>query len=218
VREWWTLGPEPGPNTLEARAVEPATGEKLVFATFHATPAKPPPADQLARTWIGTREDGVTVSSTFTNMRTTGTNSRTGNSAAVYQGVLSAPGLNTQTFGAYFEPPVVYWGAVSQGELTGPDTLDVWSDYVPGFRPSAPVADERAGVPTCRRLSGDDGCLTTVRPAMWCVWPNHRTPAGIIAGHLRDRPLLDEHPMVGRGQRRGVRTIKTVGRHHGNLQ
>jgi hypothetical protein len=36
AQEWWTLGPRPGPNTLEARAVDSTTGEALVFGTFQA--------------------------------------------------------------------------------------------------------------------------------------------------------------------------------------
>ena len=69
VREWWTLGPEPGPNTLEARAANPTTGEKLVFATFTATAqGEPTPADPLAGTWTGTRGDGVPVTYVFANL------------------------------------------------------------------------------------------------------------------------------------------------------
>ncbi len=37
AREWWTLGPVPGRNRIEARAVHPTTGERLVFAEFTAT-------------------------------------------------------------------------------------------------------------------------------------------------------------------------------------
>ena len=37
AREWWTLGPEPGRNVLEARAVDSSTGEPLVFGRFAAT-------------------------------------------------------------------------------------------------------------------------------------------------------------------------------------
>jgi hypothetical protein len=37
AQEWWTLGPRPGPNTLEARAVDSGSGEALVFGTFQAT-------------------------------------------------------------------------------------------------------------------------------------------------------------------------------------
>jgi hypothetical protein len=36
AQEWWTLGPDPGTNTLEARAVDSSTGEKRVFAIFRA--------------------------------------------------------------------------------------------------------------------------------------------------------------------------------------
>jgi uncharacterized protein YjdB len=36
AQEYWTLGPEPGLNVLEVRAVNPYTGEKQVFATFEA--------------------------------------------------------------------------------------------------------------------------------------------------------------------------------------
>jgi len=133
VREWWTLGPEPGENLLEARAVDPATDDKLVFATFHATAAEPPPPDPLAGTWTGIRQDGIAVEYVFVNTGTTGTNWRTGNTAVVYDGTFAGTGLNTQTFQAHFEAPDIYWGAVSQGELTGPNTLDVWSDYVARF-------------------------------------------------------------------------------------
>jgi uncharacterized protein YjdB len=36
AQEWWTLGAAEGSNSLEARAVDSETGEKLVFATFQA--------------------------------------------------------------------------------------------------------------------------------------------------------------------------------------
>jgi len=133
VREWWTLGTEPGENTLEARAVDPATGEKLVFAVFHATATEPPTPDPLAGTWTGTRQDGIAVQYVFVNTGTTGSNWRTGNTAILYTATFSGDGLNTQTFGVAFEDPDLYWGAVSQGELTGPDTLVAWSDYVEPF-------------------------------------------------------------------------------------
>lgn len=55
AREWWTLGPEPGANTLEARAVDSSTGEALVFARFAATgtdgavsEAPAPPAESIS--------------------------------------------------------------------------------------------------------------------------------------------------------------------------
>jgi len=38
AQDWWTLGTDPNAaQVLEVRAVDPETGEKLVFATFHAT-------------------------------------------------------------------------------------------------------------------------------------------------------------------------------------
>jgi len=37
AQDWWTLGDPDGPQVLEVRAVDPETGEKLVFAIFHAT-------------------------------------------------------------------------------------------------------------------------------------------------------------------------------------
>lgn len=36
ARDWWTLGPQPGINRLEARAVNSTTGEAIVFGTFVA--------------------------------------------------------------------------------------------------------------------------------------------------------------------------------------
>lgn len=36
VRDCWTLGTKAGSQTLEARAVDPTTGEQLVFAVVHA--------------------------------------------------------------------------------------------------------------------------------------------------------------------------------------
>lgn len=36
ARDWWTLGPRPGINRLEARAVNSTTGEAIVFGTFVA--------------------------------------------------------------------------------------------------------------------------------------------------------------------------------------
>jgi hypothetical protein len=41
AQEWWTLGSKQGKNVLEARAVNPSTGAKLVFARFTATAVKP---------------------------------------------------------------------------------------------------------------------------------------------------------------------------------
>lgn len=37
AREYWTLGPEPGENRMEARVVDPATGDKLTLGIFVAT-------------------------------------------------------------------------------------------------------------------------------------------------------------------------------------
>ena len=37
AQDYWTMGAEPGPGTLEVRAVNPTTGEKQNFATFTAT-------------------------------------------------------------------------------------------------------------------------------------------------------------------------------------
>ena len=48
AREWWTLGPLAGRNRIEARAVHPTTGERLVFAEFTAegvTTLPPPPSE-----------------------------------------------------------------------------------------------------------------------------------------------------------------------------
>jgi hypothetical protein len=42
AKEWWTLGAS-GAQSVEVRAVNPATGEKQVFATFNATITVPPP-------------------------------------------------------------------------------------------------------------------------------------------------------------------------------
>ena len=36
ARDWWTLGPRPGINRIEARAVNSTTGEAIVFGTFVA--------------------------------------------------------------------------------------------------------------------------------------------------------------------------------------
>jgi hypothetical protein len=48
VRNRWTLGTSTSvPQTLEARAVDNTTGEKLVFATFHATAKPGAPHDVL---------------------------------------------------------------------------------------------------------------------------------------------------------------------------
>ena len=37
AQDYWTLGPESGPNVLEVRAVDPSTGAKQNFGTFTAT-------------------------------------------------------------------------------------------------------------------------------------------------------------------------------------
>ncbi|HKG90700.1 MAG TPA: Ig-like domain-containing protein [Gemmatimonadaceae bacterium] len=42
AREWWTLGPQPGTNRVEARAVHAGTGERLVFGVFEATATTTP--------------------------------------------------------------------------------------------------------------------------------------------------------------------------------
>ncbi len=44
VRDWWTLGAS-GAQAVEARAVDPTTGEKLVYATFSATVSPPSALD-----------------------------------------------------------------------------------------------------------------------------------------------------------------------------
>lgn len=36
AREWWTLGPEPGQNVIEVRAVDRITGRPLVLGKFYA--------------------------------------------------------------------------------------------------------------------------------------------------------------------------------------
>jgi YVTN family beta-propeller protein len=36
ARDYWTLGPEAGTNTVEVRAVDPETGEKLIYGRFSA--------------------------------------------------------------------------------------------------------------------------------------------------------------------------------------
>ena len=43
AREYWTLGPEVGPNVLEVRSVDPSTGEKQVYARFEAIGVIPGP-------------------------------------------------------------------------------------------------------------------------------------------------------------------------------
>jgi hypothetical protein len=43
AQEYWTLGLAAGANVLEVRAVDPSTGEKLVFARFTATAVVPGP-------------------------------------------------------------------------------------------------------------------------------------------------------------------------------
>jgi hypothetical protein len=50
AQERWTLGTAAGPQTLEVRAVDNATGQALVFATFNATaaPGAPTRADAVA--------------------------------------------------------------------------------------------------------------------------------------------------------------------------
>ena len=40
-RNWWTLGPQSGVQTLEIRAVNPTTGERVVFAVVNATAVAP---------------------------------------------------------------------------------------------------------------------------------------------------------------------------------
>ena len=133
VREWWTLGPEPGPNTLEARAVHPTTGEKLVFATFTATAqGEPTPADPLAGTWTGTRGDGVAVTYVFASLDRSETNPLTGNTAAAYAGQFSGGG-DSQAFTAWLEGADLYFGVTSRGELTGPNSLNLWSESVEPF-------------------------------------------------------------------------------------
>jgi uncharacterized protein YjdB len=61
AQEWWTLGPNPGANTLEARAVDTSSGQKLVFATFTA--------DGFAAGTVAS----VAVSPTTANLQVSGT-------------------------------------------------------------------------------------------------------------------------------------------------
>jgi hypothetical protein len=133
VREWWTLGPNPGENRLEARAVDPATGEKLVFATFHAIAQAPPaPADPLAGTWTGVRQDGGFMTFVYTNLNRNEINPITGNVGAAYAGQVTSDGV-TQTYTAWLEGALLYYGVTSRGELTAPDTMTLWSAYVEPF-------------------------------------------------------------------------------------
>ena len=134
VREWWTLGPDPGENTLEARAVHPVTGEKLVFATFTAIAedGDSTPADPLAGTWTGVRGDGVSVTYVFANLERNEINPLTGNEAAAYAGQFTGGG-DSQNFTAWLEGTLLYFGVTSRGELTGPDSLTLWSESVEPF-------------------------------------------------------------------------------------
>ncbi|HKG95824.1 MAG TPA: Ig-like domain-containing protein, partial [Gemmatimonadaceae bacterium] len=50
AREWWTLGPAAGLNRIEARAVDAATGERLVFGVFEATGTSGVPTDTTTDT------------------------------------------------------------------------------------------------------------------------------------------------------------------------
>jgi hypothetical protein len=50
AKEWWTLGAS-GAQSVEVRAVNPATGEKQVFATFTATITPPPPPPISPDAW-----------------------------------------------------------------------------------------------------------------------------------------------------------------------
>ncbi|HEX6925877.1 MAG TPA: Ig-like domain-containing protein [Longimicrobiaceae bacterium] len=86
AQEWWTLGNEPGENRLEARAVDPASGEKFVLAQFVATgvvdkePPIRPASSRLELALVG--DDSVRVRAHWTSVEdavsydwTAGTNS-----------------------------------------------------------------------------------------------------------------------------------------------
>ena len=55
AQDFWTLGPEPGENVVEVRAVDATTGEKLVFARFTAT-ASVVPGPGMALSFDGTSQ------------------------------------------------------------------------------------------------------------------------------------------------------------------
>ena len=74
----------------------------------------------------------MTVTYVFASAGRTETNSRTGNPAAVYYGEFSGGG-DTATFTAWLEGSDLYFGVTSRGQLTGPDTLSLWSASVEPF-------------------------------------------------------------------------------------
>jgi hypothetical protein len=54
TRNWWTLGTSPGDQQVQVRAVDPTTGERLVFASVNAHAAVPQCAITLAAASGGT--------------------------------------------------------------------------------------------------------------------------------------------------------------------
>jgi uncharacterized protein YjdB len=67
AQEWWTLGSQVGEQTLEARAVNVATGERMVFGQFTAeATALEPVASVTVEPSIATIEVGQTVTLTAT--------------------------------------------------------------------------------------------------------------------------------------------------------
>ncbi len=53
----WTLGPKAGPQTVEARLVDPLTGATLTQATFHATATAG--AAAVLKVWAGDQQSAV---------------------------------------------------------------------------------------------------------------------------------------------------------------
>ena len=74
AQEWWTLGTEVGQQTMEARAVDATTGNRLVFGQFTAeATAQEPVASVTVTPSISTVEVGKTVTLTATSRGAGGT-------------------------------------------------------------------------------------------------------------------------------------------------
>jgi uncharacterized protein YjdB len=73
AQEWWTLGPSVGEQTLEARAVDRTTGERLVFGQFTAEALPQDPVGSVTvQPSVSTIQVGEAVQLTATVRNTSG--------------------------------------------------------------------------------------------------------------------------------------------------
>ena len=97
----WTLGPKAGPQTVEARLVDPLTGATLTQATFHATATAG--AAAVLKVWAGDQQSAVA-----------------GSPVAIAPAALVTDQYGNPITGV----PVVFAATPGSGSITGPGTVN----------------------------------------------------------------------------------------------